>query len=381
MRNIEKTKEILEKEYNENCTNINELNEKIRTIKANDLETKLTRAFAFSMIPWVATVLLSPAIINLGIIPINLISLLSIGVPTLIGITGEMLLTKKLKYKEKLESFSESKSQNEIIEESTRYEIEREKLRSSNKVLKKAFDNLEPEQYLFNSLSENDSKSFEKLNIENIDEILEKNKKEIDIITTKKFLKEKFWRIRDRFQKVIDFIVISILGGIGFMTLYNTPTIAINLRNSIQLQTSILGIILPLGIGGLVCGGYYLKRIKDYTYAFRNVNQELGQEALSDSEIINKIYNNDIENLDIELENLINDTCDVKLQLESKRQNLANDILVSDKEQLVEEELPIAVIDKYGESYGNLLESPLMQEEQGLRLAKTKNPQKGKSNN
>lgn len=381
MRNIEKTKEILEKEYNENCTNINELNEKIRTIKANDLETKLTRAFAFSMIPWVATVLLSPAIINLGIIPINLISLLSIGVPTLIGITGEMLLTKKLKYKEKLESFSESKSQNEIIEESTRYEIEREKLRSSNKVLKKAFDNLEPEQYLFNSLSENDSKSFEKLNIENIDEILEKNKKEIDIITTKKFLKEKFWRIRDRFQKVIDFIVISILGGIGFMTLYNTPTIAINLRNSIQLQTSILGIILPLGIGGLVCGGYYLKRIKDYTYAFRNVNQELGQEALSDSEIINKIYNNDIENLDIELENLINDTCDVKLQLESKRQNLANDILVSDKEQLVEEELPIAVIDKYGESYGNLLESPLMQEEQGLRLTKTKNPQKGKSNN
>ena len=371
MRNIEKTKEILEKEYNENCTNINELNEKIRTIKANDLETKLTRAFAFSMIPWVATVLLSPAIINLGIIPINLISLLSIGVPTLIGITGEMLLTKKLKYKEKLESFSESKSQNEIIEESTRYEIEREKLRSSNKVLKKAFDNLEPEQYLFNSLSKNDSKSFEKLNIENIDEILEKNKKEIDIITTKKFLKEKFWRIRDRFQKVIDFIVISILGGIGFMTLYNTPTIAINLRNSIQLQTSILGIILPLGIGGLVCGGYYLKRIKDYTYAFRNVNQELGQEALSDSEIINKIYNNDIENLDIELENLINDTCDVKLQLESKRQNLANDILVSDKEQLVEEELPIAVIDKYGESYGNLLESPLMQEEQGLRLTKT----------
>lgn len=381
MSNIEKIKEILEKEYNENCTNINELNEKIRTIKANNFETKLTRTFAFSMIPWAATVLLSPAIINLGIIPINLISLLSIGVPTLIGITGEMLLTKKLKYKEKLESFSESKSQNEIIEESTRYEIEREKLRSSNKVLKKAFDNLEPEQYLFNSLSENDSKSFEKLNIENIDEILEKNKKEIDIITTKKFLKEKFWRIRDRFQKVIDFIVISILGGIGFMTLYNTPTIAINLRNSIQLQTSILGIILPLGIGGLVCGGYYLKRIKDYTYAFRNVNQELGQEALSDSEIINKIYNNDIENLDIELENLINDTCDVKLQLESKRQNLANDILVSDKEQLVEEELPIAVIDKYGESYGNLLESPLMQEEQGLRLAKTKNPQKGKSNN
>ena len=393
MSNIEKMKEILKKEYNENCTKISELSEKIRIIEKNDFETKSTIALLFSMLSWLAITFLLPTIIKTGIIPINLISPLSVVVPAFIGITGETLLTKKSNAKKEIKALSKSKSQKEIIAELTRYEIEREKLTSSNKVLEKAYDNLESKQNSFDLLSneynivekESDSKSVEELNlnIEKITEILDQKKRKIDIITTKSVLQEKFWRIRDRVQKVIDIITIFMLGGSGFMMVYDMPIIAINnLGNNIQLQTSILGILAPFGIGGLVCGGYSLKRIKNRIYAFRNVNKELGQEALSE-EIKRKTYNNDIERFDIELENLINDACMIKLQLESERQKLDNasqisqtksvyDELVHDKETFVGEELQLNE---------QLLESPLMQEVQGPRLVKTKTSQNGKSNN
>ena len=50
-----------------------------------------------------------------SIIPSNLVYPIAIGLPTLIGITGERIISNKFKLKEKLKSFSKSKSDKEKI--------------------------------------------------------------------------------------------------------------------------------------------------------------------------------------------------------------------------------------------------------------------------
>ena len=95
-----------------------------------------------------------------------------------------------------------------------------------------------------------------------------------------------------------------------------------------------------------------------------------------------------------------NDTCDIKLQLESEERlnttkisdarsvmddfmkKLANDELVRDKEQPIQEiKLDDNFIYEQLESYRKLLKSPLIQELQGPSLVKTKTYQNSKSNN
>lgn len=337
MIDIERIKKVIEEEYDENYKKIDELSEKIRIVKVNDFESKLLCAFAFSLLAWMVGIFLAPTMLKSGVIPTSLISPLSLVVSVLIGITGETLLSKKYKHKEKLREFSSAKNQKEKIAESARYEIEKEKIISSNRVLKKVYDSLETRQKMVKTLSneydivEKDSRESKEieLSIKKISKILDEKEKNIDIVTTKCVLKEKFWRVRDRFQKIFDFVVISMVGGTGAMILYACPIIFINgLGSNVVIQTSVLSPLSALGVGVLVCGGYTLKRIKDYVGAFKSVNETLGENKLSDvtndSEVNRKTINNDIERFDIELENLINENCVLRLELESEKEKLSS---------------------------------------------------------
>ncbi len=401
MQSLLKAKERLEKEWNENCKKIARLDEKIYIMQRNAFEGRLTISLGLSVISWVVTMFLLPMIINSGIIPIHFIAPLSIAVPALIGIIGETLLFKGQGIKKRIAAFSKSISQKEIIEETVKYEIEREKLKSSNKVLKRVCTHLEAKQNVLNSISneynimEKESDSIEKLklNIEKYNEILAQKKRDIDTIATKKVLKERFGSIREKSQNII----LSIFAGGGLMLAYDLPLVAINeFGNNIRLQSSILGMLAPFGIGVCVCGGYLFKRAKDYAYAFRNINKELEHEALSettnDSE--RKMDNNNIECFDIALENAINDTCAVRIQLETEKQKLNHKIqssetpdamddsmtkedsskLVREKKPLIKEELQFkkSFMESQVENDDKLLESPLIQKTRGPRLIKRK---------
>lgn len=139
MVDIGKIKEDLKKEYNDNCKKINELSYKIRLLKINKFESKLYRIYAFSILPWLLSIVFSSFAAKHNIIPLNLISPLSIGTPLLIGAVTEKILTKKSKSNELLKKFSSSKLQSKLIEEITKFEIEREKLVTLNKICEKLY--------------------------------------------------------------------------------------------------------------------------------------------------------------------------------------------------------------------------------------------------
>lgn len=400
----------LEEEYNENCSKIDDLNEKIRALNANDFETKANCVMGFSILPWIASILVMPGIIKSGIIPLNLVQPLFVGIPALIGITAEELFTRKSNCRERLRKFSNSKTQKEKIEESTKYEIEKEKLRSANKILKKIYDDLLANENLINSHSisynitekDVDERTKEEIDdsIKNINNILQKKQQEVDVATTKNVLKEKFWKVRDKFNRFSDILTFGMIGGMMFM-LYNMPIMMyLNQLENIQFQTSFLGALAPAIIGGIVCGCYGIKRRNNFTSAFKTINNELGDNAISEF--------NDYEKekqIDKNLENIIRDTCAIKLQLEIEKQKLENlssifnsesvmnnfmkklsdDSLTCDKEPTTEKELVMneEFINVQLENYKKLLESPIMQEieeprVEGPRLVKKMTPENDK---
>lgn len=101
MNDSEQIRKRLEEEYKENCSKIDELDEKIKIINSNDFETNVICVLGFSLIPWTVSIALLPTIIKSGIIPLNIVQPLSVGVPALIGITVEKIFAKKAKCREK----------------------------------------------------------------------------------------------------------------------------------------------------------------------------------------------------------------------------------------------------------------------------------------
>lgn len=359
----------LEEEYNENSSKIYDLNKKIEILKENNFESKFSGVLLFSIIPWTGSIILTPIIIKYGIIPLNIVQPLFAGIPTLIGIAAEELFARKLKSQEKLTRFSKSKTQKEQIEESTKYEIEKEKLKNKNKILKKSYDNLLESENLINSLStgynitekDTDERTKEEIsnNIENINNILQQKQQEMDIATTKNILREKFWRVRDKFYRFYDILTLSMLGGLMSMSLYDMPIIYQNQLGNIQFQTNFLGLLAPAIIGGLVCGGYGVKKRNNFVSVFKTINNELGDNAMSElADYEKEKYSKK------DLETIIKDTCEIKLQLETEKQKLENVILNCSKVENIDKEqtLDADFINEQLESYQKLLESQVMQE-------------------
>ena len=71
--------------------------------------------------------------------------------------------------------------------------------------------------------------------IKNINNILQKKQQEVDVAATKSVLKEKFWKVRDKFNRFSDILKIGVLGGMTSMLLYDMPIMYLNqLENCIQ---------------------------------------------------------------------------------------------------------------------------------------------------
>lgn len=74
---------------------------------------------------------------------------------------------------------------------------------------------------------------------------------------------------------------------------------------------------------------YGIKRKNDYISTFKTINNELGDNAISEF----GDYKKD-KQFDKDLENIIKDTCDVKLKLESEKQKLNHVSEISRKLQV-----------------------------------------------
>lgn len=349
---------------------------------------KFASACVFSIIPWVATVFAGPSILKLGLIPLELTKPLFVAVPALLGTIASTIITKKQKINERVKEFSSAKTTIGKIEEEARYKIEQEKLRSYNKMLKKNYDDLESNERLISSLSdkynitskENDTRNKKEVgeNVESIKKILEERTSDMDIATTRHTLSNLFWKVRSKYDKFTDATMCGSMGILFCMMLYNMPMLQANAIESIQFQTSILGILAPAIIGGIVCTGYGFKRMHDRLCVFKNINNELGENAISESKDFNVK-----EDFEQEKNKVINDTCVIRMQLDNETQKLES--LKNNTEKILEEDYqtpkltqqPIGEIRKYyldGEfeqRSDEVLSRELPDEEKGAVLKKT----------
>lgn len=394
IKDMEQIREKLGEEYNENCAKIDDLNNKIRIINANDIETKVISSMGFSIIPWLVSIFLLPTVVNFGLIPLNLIPALTVGIPALIGIVSEEIFTRKSKCREQLSEFSDAKTQKEKTEEVIKYEIEIEKLININKVLKKCSDDLLEKEKMITTLSgtynitEKDVDNNEEItNIEDINNKLIEQQQALNVASTRYALKEKFWRIRSRYKKNYDVFLFTSICGAFSMLLYNMPIIYLNQLKNIPFQTSFIETFAPFIVGIVVSSVYSFKIKKDNISIFNNINKKLKDNAISE-------VRKDGEDKEFakELKNIIKDTCETKLKLETEKQKLENnpsfsysksvmddftkklddDRLTYDKEPTTEEELILdaTFIDEQVESYNKLLESPIMQEVEEPKIFK-----------
>lgn len=169
------------------------------------------------------------------------------------------------------------------------------------------------------------------------------------------------------------------LSGLGFMLVYDLPIISINnLFSNIELQTSILTMLAPFAVGGLVCGGYAIKRAKDNIHAFKNINKEIEKHKLDE---IGK--DNDTESYDLKLEKLISDTCNIRIKLEEEKQKFIIQRSLETKKETIEDnsKLSNSIVLENVEDYESLTSSSTTKEVEGPKLVKTRHFKTDKYNN
>ena len=350
MIDYKKAKSRIERQLKRDYDKYFKLVEKIGDIKCNDIDVRIGTTLGIGSLIWVAGMIALPSIMSKGIIPLELIQPLYLGLPILGGLVAEEGLFKSFKNKERLKKASKAKNQQERIEHATKYEIAKQRLSSKISILEKTLEEIRKKEKIDADLGlqttkdKTDIRSLEELNksINGLDNLIYEKLADMDETAAKVVLKKKFWRERDKYQKYFDITLAGVLGfAVGFV-IYNLPLMASSMVGT-PVDLSMLQLIAPGIVSGLATTGYFVKRNQDYTKAFKNVNKEiLGDnslpETIDDSERKRKMVNNKVERFDLQLSGHISEISSyATLQEEEKaikqaKYNTGDDILFEDFE-------------------------------------------------
>lgn len=306
-------KKELENAKRQNNEKINISGERTRMAKVNQFEYKCFTALFFSML---AYALLFVITILLGID--NMLTgfsypIILIACSLALGVIGRILFDKKFKVKERLKAFSNAKTQAERFQEEVYYQIELEKAKNRNEVIDEVIKVFNSNQSMFGKtfgryvlndknapqINEEAESKMEELSV-----FIKEQYDKLDILTTQKVLHDRFWKVRQKFQRRSETIVLSMLCGIFTMFFCAFPT----LRKG--GTTNIIEPFILLAIG-IVCGSVYmLKRNRDYKKVFNNLNSGLGENALE-------------ENLDKTFESALEEQKQIEEQIETQIRDIS----------------------------------------------------------
>lgn len=292
---FEKIKKELLEEKEKNNKQIEKNEKRMKIASANSLENKLLSISGLSAIGYLFFFLTFSEITKVGLtIFNNIIQTLSfpiiiIGSSLCFGTLMNHCISKGLKIKEKYKSFSNAKTEAEKLKEKIQYQIELEKANNRNKTIEETLTIVESyqtmaSQYDLNTKTTHQSKEETEKKAQELSNIIKEQYNKLDILTTQKNLHNNFWRIRSKFEKITNIIMVSMIAGLFNMLLITFPLVVIKdaiVYNS-PLLASIISIFTPLVIGCAVSSGYIIKRNKDHKKVFRKLNSQLGEDALED---------------------------------------------------------------------------------------------------
>lgn len=314
-----------------------------RLANVNRFEDKALTTFAMSLLPYGALIGLSLHLFKDGnaisTISVEGLSVMITGGSLLVGAVGTKLLNKKKKIKERLQPFTDAKTEAEKLEVEVKSEVEVEKAENRNLILQKAVDFIVSEQKARKDLAKqydmrdkNLDKSPEEIQteVESLSRTLEEKYGELDLLIFQKVLNDYFWGVREKANLFLNTSVVSILGGAFTMCCMNVPTLIF--RDYLPDDFSLVHAITPAIVGAIGSGCYMLKKNQVYSKAFQSLNKQLGENALPNK--TKSIYN-DQEEIRSKIELAIDDLGKLKAQLLVQKQYLE---MIQDFSRSIEKE-------------------------------------------
>lgn len=299
---IEELKKITQKlkdTKDENYNKISMYYNKYRIVSENQKDYQLMKTLTFSTFPFfvmIITLMLNDTLtINLlNTIPPLTLPIITIAGSLTIGSTINKILNKKSKIKEKFKNFSKSKTEIEKLEEELNYKIKLEKLKNRNIIIEDILDNIESKITILENISSNIEKDEIKteeelrITINELSKILNEKYNKLDILTTQKVLSNRFHKIRQKGQKILDIPTVAMLSGLVATVFTTLPFIVTHTEEYIPFFKKEILLISSLTIGPVMGVTYYLKENSNENKVFNKINKTLGSNALSEKE--NNLY-------------------------------------------------------------------------------------------
>lgn len=294
--------EVLEKEIEKNNELININDEKMRLAKINRFEELLTSSIGFAVLAYFGIVGVCEYLVindSVGALS-NIMSISEYFLTTAAAMATSLglgaLVTKvivgKQKLKERFKTFSDAKTEAEKLEEQVKYEIELEKAKNRNKAIKKMMEAQEKNRrFLEIMTSKYEIKDKEtpqsreecEKNIQAILEALEINFEKLNKLTYKKVLEETTSAVRDKISARLDVGRNSLITGAVTMLLFDIPIIFTHgLITDASMMAIYMCVSLPFVISAGVAGAFTTKWNRDRKKMFKNLNENLGDDKLSE---------------------------------------------------------------------------------------------------
>lgn len=260
---------------------------KINLLDANTLKTKLLTSIGYGELIYLPIALLN---IFTNIIPSEIAPTLIPTVSFFGGVLTQKLLSKKYKVKERKDSFSTSKTEDEILSEKLRYEIEKEKLITKNEIIDKS-------NLYYRCFKVNYNKIKEDLEQDELSKTLEEKQLELDKKIENKILYEKFSVSLDKNSRIIKSLFDTMMT--FFLTLmasFNVIVVQLLKGNLVgNFTIELIGIVLPAVVAAVTTTLLEKRQVKIDIKAYENLKQEY-----KDSDI----YTTDKSRIEKEIENL-----------------------------------------------------------------------------
>ena len=334
-------------------------------LKANSLEFKGETILFFSALAYMGFFLTTIILSNTPVASVISKALPGLSYPiTLlggslaIGTIARTLFDKKFKTKERLKSFSKAKTQAEKLEEEVHYQIELEKANNRNKVIDETINILNSNQAMLNRISSRydlkdktapQTKEEAEQNAEKLSATIKDQYDKLDILTVQKVLHNRFWKVRERFQRRLNTMVVSTVSGIFTMFFTTFPTLIDIIPNSSLLAKLAIPLV-PFVVGTIGGSAYMLKRNRDHKKAFNNLNAKLEENALEEN--LDNEYDSSIEEhkkIKTLIENQIRNISLIEIQLQEIKRFLdANTAEEEKKKDSEEQEITNSILNNLG---------------------------------
>ena len=368
---LDEIKNDIEKEFSEICDYSNDCKNKQKVLDANTNDSKFTNIGnigILSLLPFLFIVYPVTAGISTAFGVAFALSLA-------IGYVGQFIITSISK--RKMKKFTSAKKNSDIVEEMMYYEMEIYKSKNRKEALREMYKSIESTQLILGDDSiEFYQNKYLKRKKEMLSKAYEERMEQLDVLTLQDYFKKR--NLGSKRERVGNIIIYALMISLFISFMISIPSLEESLIAGIEDMGRLFAIsfspalvVTPLSLL------YFIKRDKDFMKAFHNLNQSLGENALSEE--LN------IEN-EKELENMISSKLSeiVKLGVELKeigyaieKTNVETTTDIKSKEDMSFQDRPEKHMscDDNEEEYEEELNRPILDgEEKGPKLVHKRKP-------